>query len=779
MPYRWVRISLSAVALILLAWLCVLAVRPSAADALPTWLNWFGRPGSWPTVTVVVAVLVALCALAFRARGVRRSPNVPIAVVAGLAATGAVLGFSSYWDCHDATHPAFFQPLTWTAALVKGGVGDMTLNGHVCPKTTPAALVVARLAALGAIFTGLAGVVIALFRSQVDRLRASRAGAVTVVVGIDDDTRSLVSSIAATLDRRSTLVVVTGGPDEPGEQEARLQGGRAVSVDFNAPETLESLSLWRNLERLYLMSADPATNLLWLDAITRALAVVGHRQRLPLIIRIDDPWQAEAWRAQQLGGSDTRWAADAVGKYEVTARRLLDNIIAAGTVQRVFVCRTTPLTLALCADLTRRKLEYDYYSAPGEAALPSLTLVDEDAEEYLQDHEFHRRQLGFVSTGPAIEAVPHAPTMSTLMRLIGDGETERNAVIFVDDQPSGPSAATSTGTRLAARFPNMPVYCWDSDARLADDPAIVGRLRTYGLALDVPEGQAQDAWERAARLIHERYVASLGPQAARSPARLPWDRLDEFWRGSNRRQVRNALWMVEQIAGHTWNTWGTPPTPLRAQDMAGLPPIEQLARMGFDRDAAMKMARAEHEDWCRYYRRNGWRYGAVRDDAQRIHDKLVDWSVIEGDPEMLSTAVTSLAATLWSLRQLGYRSRPVWQPYRRVGLVTAEQRSAPWTWTSQSGETMQANAGDWEVRADGQSWSVRDDIFRATYEHVEGAQWRRRGRVLARPAQPGETIETLEGPVTAADGDWVVRGADGEQWPVPADEFAQRYAEDS
>jgi hypothetical protein len=777
-PSRVVRFTLSAVAAALLGWLCALAVRPSVADAMPARLNWFGRPGSWPTVAIVVVVLVALCALSFRSQGAQRSGNVPIAVVAGLAATSAVLGLSSYWSCHDATHPAFFQPLTWTAALVKGGIGDMTMSGHTCPKPTSAALVVARLAALGAIFTGLAGVVIALFRSQVDRLRASRAASVTAIVGIDDDTRSMVGAIAQTLDRRSTLVVITGGPDEPGEQEARIHGGRVVFVDFNAPETFGSLSLWRNLERLYLMSADPATNLFWLDVITRALSVVGHKQRLPLIVRIDDPWQAEAWRAQQFGGCDTRWAADAIGKSEAAARWLLDNLTATASVRRVFVCGTTPLTLALCADLTRRKLEYDYYAAPDEAALPTLTLVAEDAEEYLQDHEFHRRQLGFVSSGPTIDATPKPPTVSTLMRLIGDSDGETNAVIFVDDEVRGPSAGTSTGTRLAARFPTMPIFCWDPGSRTAADALqIVGRLRTYRLALDVPEGQAQDAWERAASLIHERFIATIGAQSPPSPARLPWAELDEFYRGSNRRQVRNALWMVERIAEHTWNTWGNPPTPLKAHDMVGLTPLKQLALMGFDRDTAMKMARAEHEDWCRYYRRNGWKYGATRDDAQRAHDNLVDWSVVEGNPEKLDRALTSLAATLWSLRQLGYRSRPLWQPFTRVGTVTAEQRTAPWTWTSQSGETMRANAGDWAVEADGEVWSVRDNIFRATHEHVGGRQWQRCGKVLARPAQPGETIQTLEGPATAADGDWVVRGADGEEWPVPADEFAQRYVE--
>ena len=777
-PFRWAHAALSATALVMLGWLCVLAVHPSAAGKLPNWLRWFGRPGSSVTITIVAAVVVALCVLSFRSHSARRSGTVPVVVVAGLAVTSTVLGFSSFWRCHDATHPVFFHALTWTSAVVKGYPIDFSMGGHVCPDPTPDALSVARLAAMGAIFTALAGVVIALFRSQVDRLRASLASSVTAIVGIDDETRSMVSAIASTLKRTGTLVVIAGGPDEPGAQEARIHGGRVVTVDFSAPEPLKSLSLWRKLERLYLMSADPATNQSWLDTITRVLAAVGDKRRLPLIVRIDDPWQAEAWRSEQLGGSDSRWAADAVGKYDVTARWLLENILATGTVEHVFVCGTSELTLALCLDLTRRKLENDYYSAPGETALPTLNLVGADAEEYRDDHQFHRRQVGFVSAGPTIDATPQTPTVSTLMHLIGESDGSTTAVIFVDDRSHGPSTARSTGTRLAARFPTMPLYIWDTDAQMAGDPIpIVGRLRTYRLALDIPKGQAQDVWERAAKLIHERYVASIEPEPNPPPTMLPWAELDEFYRESNRRLVRNALWMVEQIAGHTWNTWGNPPQPLGLHDMVGLTPLQQLARMGFDHDAAMKMAKAEHEDWCRYYRRNHWKYGALRDDENRIHNKLVAWPQVETDKDLLNSAVTSLAATLWSLRQLGYRSRRVWRPFSRVGTVTAEQRSAPWTWRSRSGQTMQATAGDWQVNMDSDTWSVRDDIFRASYHHVGGDQWRRRGDVFARPAQPGETIQTLEGPTTASDGDWVVRGADGEEWPVPGREFAQRYAE--
>ena len=69
---------------------------------------------------------------------------------------------------------------------------------------------------------------------------------------------------------------------------------------------------------------------------------------------------------------------------------------------------------------------------------------------------------------------------------------------------------------------------------------------------------------------------------------VPWTELNEFYRGSNRRQVRNALWMVEQIAGHTWNTWGSPPAQLSGSEMAELAPLEQLALMGFDHYSALQ-----------------------------------------------------------------------------------------------------------------------------------------------------------------------------------------------
>ena len=180
--------------------------------------------------------------------------------------------------------------------------------------------------------------------------------------------------------------------------------------------------------------------------------------------------------------------------------------------------------------------------------------------------------------------------------------------------------------------------------------------------------------------------------------------------------------------------------------------------MGIDRAAALAMAKAEHQDWCRYYRDAGWRYGQVRDDSSKVHDGLVRWHDIESDPAALNRALTSLAATLSALQELGYRSRPVWQQFRRAGTVVAQRHAAPWSWTSASGQPMHAGAGDWEVRGAGdETWSVRDDIFRSTHEQLDRTRWRRTGLVHARKARAGEVIDTLEGPLTAQAGDWIVR----------------------
>ena len=757
----------------LLGYLAVLAAWPWLRDGLPRHMQWFGRPNSAVTLAVVVVVLIMLGVAITRADRNRR-PTAPLAIVAGLALVSAALGVASYWRCQDDSHPDFFTMLVWTANLVKGGNPEQSLDAGACPPyPAPLALTVAQLCALAAVFLSVVGVAAALFRSRVDRVRILFAHSVTAVVDPDDTGGPILAAIAGNLDPRSRLVVVTADPDRPVAGEARNQGARILAVDFTRPTAVADLPIWHKLDKLYLLSPDPSANLGYLRSITAALGAAESRVRIPLIVRIDDPWQAVAWRAQYYGGADSRWAADTVGLYEITARCLVDRVLAGTPVARILVCGASQLTLAICADLAQRYTERAYHSYT-DAPLPTLTLMSDDAEEYRSDHRYARIQRGLPADLPPIDTVAAWPSVREMSAFLADNPN--TAVILVNDA-SG--VDPTTGTRLAARYPNTPIYAWDPRAEsTAQRYSLVGRLQTYRLSMDLPEGQAHDAWERAARLIHDRWATEHTTSA---PASRPWSELSEFYRGSNRRQVHNALWMVEKIGSHTWDTWGNPPESLDSAALATLAPLDQLQRMGFDRDTALEMARREHEDWCRYYRSAGWTFAPVRDDTRKHHDKLIDWAVVAKDPGRRDTALSSLATTLSALRELGYRSRPVdepgWQRFQRTGTVFAEQREQPWCWTTSSGDTLQAEAGDWAVRETegGEPWSVRDDIFRATHEHLADDRWSRRGSVQARLARPDEAVGTLEGRVTSRSGDWVVRGTGGECWVVPGDEFIRRY----
>ena len=118
----------------------------------------------------------------------------------------------------------------------------------------------------------------------------------------------------------------------------------------------------------------------------------------------------------------------------------------------------------------------------------------------------------------------------------------------------------TTATRLAARFPGLQVYAWDPESTVAAESVpIAGKLRNYSLGIDLPDGQAHDNWERAAMLIHERYVAHGRGSKRNTPVTVPWAKLVALLPGVEPRQVRNALQTVEQVGGHTWNTWGDAP----------------------------------------------------------------------------------------------------------------------------------------------------------------------------------------------------------------------------
>jgi hypothetical protein len=120
--------------------------------------------------------------------------------------------------------------------------------------------------------------------------------------------------------------------------------------------------------------------------------------------------------------------------------------------------------------------------------------------------------------------------------------------------------------------------------------------------------------EVIARAIHAGYLADelrRNPAAKDNPSLVPWERLPEELRQSNRAQAAGAREVLARagfalVAADGWAA-----------------PVELTD------DEAQLLARYEHERWMRDLTARGWVYGAVKDPARRQHPALVDYDQLD------------------------------------------------------------------------------------------------------------------------------------------------------
>jgi voltage-gated potassium channel Kch len=131
------------------------------------------------------------------------------------------------------------------------------------------------------------------------------------------------------------------------------------------------------------------------------------------------------------------------------------------------------------------------------------------------------------------------------------------------------------------------------------------------------------------RALHERYLAerAQGGASTDDPALVPWSRLPETLRESNRDQARHIvekLWTIGRIL-----------TPL-----SGPGPEE------FTPEEIELLSRVEHDRWVAERRRNGWRSGP-RDVEARTTPYLVSWEELTEEIRDLDRLfIRTLPATL-------------------------------------------------------------------------------------------------------------------------------------
>jgi 2'-5' RNA ligase len=116
--------------------------------------------------------------------------------------------------------------------------------------------------------------------------------------------------------------------------------------------------------------------------------------------------------------------------------------------------------------------------------------------------------------------------------------------------------------------------------------------------------------------------------------------------------------------------------------------------------------------------------------------------------------------------------------YKKIAPVRAEVSRESFNWETSDGQKMKADAGDWKVtHPDGSIGSVKPSIFEKTYEAIPSkqGQYVKTGTTKAQQLDQPIDIETLEGKGHGEKGDYLVTGAEGEQYIVPQKQFEEIY----
>lgn len=746
-PITVISTALFAAGTVLLAAMAV----PGIAAIAPAWLApWADPTAWWPILIQVLLAGLAFGSWWWRHRRAQRS----LGLVALAVATGSVvvLGIGSYVACSAPGLAAGWTTVIRVLGLVLNNYETSVFGTEAgCAAGVPPALQMARLTLLVILVVGATRAVVALARNQADRVIARLRRDKVIVTGLTAEAIGVLVKLVAESPAGREVVVLTPDAGASWLRAARTAGARVVIADPAEPEALRpllQLGRRRALSGLYLLAPDAAANLAILRSVETITASLADAPGAPLraLVRIDDPWQAEDWRRRRIAAAPP-WIYDAIGVHEVAARLLAERL--AGR-DRIVVCGRSPLVLALCAEFAQLARER---AVLGETtAAPVITLLDPGAEALLTEHRLRQARFGN-SEGQQVAARAADADHAGVRELLAGAQ--RPAVVFA----AAPGAAgDALATHLAALEPDWLLLAWRAGTTgIAAEP-VMAQLFAYGPGLDAGAERPLDSWERIARLAHERYRRANPGNTGDSGK--PWAQLPEFYQQSNLRQITTVL----QAAVAADRTWGA----VTEHGTGGAPGPEQLELM----------ARLEHESWCRQYRAAGWGWAAQRDRQRKRHPDLLDWHQLpEASREKTRQGVR---ASLQLLATLGYHSVPdprrAWRDVERRGEVSAEQLIAPWRWRLHDGTPMRAEVGDWRVSDEsGRRWSVAPDAFAASYTQLAEGRWARTGIVQARRAHRGELVRTLEGEAIAGEGDWIVRGAGGEQWPVTAEQFALSY----
>lgn len=821
----WIGLSLMGLATVLVGFPSTIsAVLAQTPEGLRLLLN---RHGDY----------LAIAAFFLAALGVflvywvpRRNQGRPFALVTGFvgAVIAIFLGMVGYWPCagEEATFwTSVFDTMTLFVGAAHDPFGEV---GDSCAEVMPVSVQIARILALAVALGALIAVLLRLFAEQRDRLYIRFAKHLVIVTGLIEETEPFIRALAKAHDGTSRAKAWRDFPDpvvkaqvrgwieaeqidrahvvvvHPNRLNPLLAGLRQAGVKLltGNPTDLSRMGIAsapKRIRAVYAIAADSGENI---SVAREAYALLGKNQPpqgsapVKILVRIDESRDAEEYRRQSMTRSTRTIIEDAFGPQQVTAQEVA-TLAMREQPDVLVLLGATSFATTLLDEIAQTHRERLALSSEFPKLAPPVVLIGAHTPSVAADHMF--RQAWYGNSTLSVESVDEPISEAA----IHSAAAQYRRPFVVDCRENEPTSALLAHRTLQLFELGHGVYHDPRIRGVESDGSLLG-LHRYAPSLMQEGSIPEDRWMRAARVLHEQYVATYGTTALRQGG-LPWELLSDFYRISNLRALTNVMQKVGTLeVPRVWTPQleGQQPTPLKDIE------VNQLVL-------------PEQEDWRAYYERHGWvwgcrrvettdqkedpkikRFGAlpkVTPDTCPTHPNSEDCPDQPTQNQVFKQTKATVVGALKLLESLGY------QPYlatpgdstptlaQRRGsrfLRVHDEAVAPLTYFSQPlaksetwtfgrnslmvsvGDCWAAESQDALERNDPKTrWPVRAVDRNRTYIQVGDNAFRRAGHVTARRAEPGEVVHTTEGSEVATENQWVIRDEYGKQWLMSADRF--------
>lgn len=265
-----------------------------------------------------------------------------------------------------------------------------------------------------------------------------------------------------------------------------------------------------------------------------------------------------------------------------------------------------------------------------------ITIVDRGGAERLERLRSRFPQINGVCEFEVIPLDTLAPDFARGAFLFDiNGKASASAIyICFDDESAGLTAAFTLNRCCERRGASILIIIRMSEASgfaamfsASDDG---GNIRAFHLLDETctPERLCVSTNELIAQALHAEYVRSVAATGAvteSNPATVPWDKLSEPLKESNRRQAAHLAQRLHRC--------GYQIVPLSDWE------AENFAFADIEVD---EMARMEHERWCAEKKRAGIAYGPGP-RTKKTHPNLAAWDQLDDDTQEKSRGIVRAA----------------------------------------------------------------------------------------------------------------------------------------